>query len=286
MKKILLIIAAVLWLSLVPAYGAETGYTNISDIALYKNADYSSAVVSTLKMSTKLDIVSENEQWYNVKTPSGSSGWIEKYFVTVPPEKYVVNNTKNKINIRKSATTLSDAVAQLEPGEKARYIDTYHSWHIIEYNGKEYYVASWLTDLEYKSSQNIYILYDKVNIRGNASLSSDVLAQGNKYDSYKVVGEKNGWLQIRLDDKQDGYVAGWLTTYNRNYYSEGSISFKITIDELNIRTGPSAEDKKVGSLKKAVLWDGATAPILRRSTLWQARLYSLIPVTAVRTRVP
>lgn len=250
MKKILLIIAAVLWLSLVPAYGAETGYTNISDIALYKNADYSSAVVSTIKMSTKLDIVSENEQWYNVKTPSGSSGWIEKYFVTVPPEKYVVNNTKNKINIRKSATTLSDAVAQLEPGEKARYIDTYHSWHIIEYKDKEYYVASWLTDLEYKSSQNIYILYDKVNIRANASLSSDVLAQGNKYDSYKVVGEKNGWLQIRLDDKQDGYVAGWLTTYNRNYYSEGSISFKKTIDELNIRTGPSAENKKVGSLKK------------------------------------
>ena len=250
MKKILFFIIVILTLSNSFVYADMVGYTNISDIALYKNADYASKVTDTLKLSTKLEIINENDDWYNVKTSKGSSGWIEKYFVTVPAEKYVANNTNYKINIRTSATTLSKSVGQLNPGEKATYIDTYHSWHIIEYKNKEYYVASWLTDVEYENSQKIYLLYDDTNIRNQASLNSKVIAQGNRYDSYDVLNEKNGWLQIMLPDGNYGFIAGWLTTYNQNYHSIGNLEYKKTVDDLNIRTGPSTKDKKIAVLKK------------------------------------
>lgn len=63
----------------------------------------------------------------------------------------MANNIPYNINIRESPTTGSKIVGTLKPGDRAEYIDTYHSWHIIKYAGGEYYIASWLTDIEYKS---------------------------------------------------------------------------------------------------------------------------------------
>ncbi len=250
MKKLLFFIVVILTLYSAAAYAETIGYTNISDIALYKSADYASKVTDILSLNTKLKIIEEHSNWYNVQTSEGTSGWIEKYFITVPAEKYAANNSEYKINIRNSPTTLSSTVGQLKPGEKAKYIDTYHSWHIIEYNNEECYVASWLTDIEYEDSQEIFLLYDKINIRDNASLNSNVIAVGNRYDSYKVISENNGWFMIKLPDGQTGYIAGWLTTHNKNYYSEGSLGYKKTTDDLNLRAGPSIKHSKVHVLKK------------------------------------
>ncbi|HKM00783.1 MAG TPA: SH3 domain-containing protein [Sedimentibacter sp.] len=180
MKKTLLIVIILLFIN-VYAYGS-TGYTNISNIALYNNNNLGSEVKDTLKMNSKVEILDNKDEWYKVKAENGKTGWIEKYFITLPSEKYVVNNTDYNINIRTSPTTGSKQVGQLLPDAKAKYIDTYHSWHIIEYKGSEYYIASWLTDIEYQQSEKIYLLYDKINIRNSASLSSKVVAQGNKDD--------------------------------------------------------------------------------------------------------
>ncbi len=263
MKKLLFFIIVILTLSISAVYAGTIGYTNISDIALYKDADYASKITDVLNLNTRLEIIKEKNDWYSVRTQDGTSGWIEKYFVTVPAERYAANNTEYKINVRTSPTTLSKTVGQLNPGDKAKYIDTYHSWHIIEYNGNECYVASWLTDLEYGNSQKIYLLYDKTNIRNQASLNGSVLAQGNRYDSYDVISEKNGWLQIMLSDGQAGYVAGWITTYNQNYYSEEKLGYKKTAADLNIRSGPSANHNKVQVLTK-----GSTVKVVGSENGW------------------
>lgn len=260
MKKTILITIILLFIN-VYAYGS-TGYTNISDIPLYKNPSLDSEIKENLKMSSKVEILENNNEWCKVKTEKEISGWIEKIFLTVPSEKYVVNNTDYNINIRTSPTTGSKQVGQLLPNAKATYIDTYHSWHIIEYKGSEYYIASWLTDIEYKQSEKIYLLYDKINIRSSASLSSKVLAQGNKDDSFFVVGEENGWYKIRLKDKSYGYVAGWLITHDSIYKEEQKI-YKKTTDSLNLRTGPSVEHKKIITLK-----NGETVRIIASENGW------------------
>lgn len=250
MKKIFVMSVVMLTMSITTAFGATSGFTNISSIAVYKSADYSSKIKNTLKINSRVEIVKEKNDWYNIKTQDGTTGWIEKYFVTVPAEKYVVNNTSYKINIRTSPSTASKQVGQVSPGEKLKYVDTYHSWHIVEYKGKEYYIASWLTDIEYKESEKIYLLYDNVNIRGAAVASGNVITTANRYDSFDICGEKNGWLKVRLGDGGYGYIAGWLTTYNLNYFAEGSDGYKKTTDDLNIRTEPSAKSKKITSVKK------------------------------------
>lgn len=245
-KKILIFLILILILSVSAVYAeAITGYTNISNICIYKNSNYSSPKIDILKLNSKVEILSNNDDWCKVKTDNDKIGWIEKYFLTVPAAKYVINNSNYNINIRKGPFTGSEMIGQLTPGEKVKYIDTYHSWHIIEYKDSKYYIASWLTDIISDGSEKIYLLYDNINIRSDISLNSDIIAKGKRYEPYTVYGEKNGWLKIKTADGKFGYVAGWLTTYNVNFYSEGAKGYKSTTSGLNLRTGPSNSHEKI-----------------------------------------
>lgn len=248
-KSILFLLIIIFTISTTVVYGENMiGYTNISDIGIYDSPNYASSKICVLKLNSKVEILKEENEWFQIQTEDKNVGWIEKYFVTVPATKYVVNNTDYNVNIRKGPSTSTGQVGQLLSGEHAKYISTYHSWHIIEYNGSEYYIASWLTDIISDGSDKIYLLYDNINIRDNSSVNSNVIAQGNKYQTYTVHGEKNGWLKIKLPDDNFGYIAGWLTSYDLNYYSEGNLDFKYTTDGLNIRSGPSTEHTKIESL--------------------------------------
>ena len=105
MKKTILMIIILLSINIY-AFGS-TGYTNISNIALYESSSLNSDIKSILKMSSKVEILQQEGEWCKVKTQDGKTGWVEKYFITVRSEKYVVNNTENNVNIRTSPTTES-----------------------------------------------------------------------------------------------------------------------------------------------------------------------------------
>jgi len=59
MKKLLFFIIVILTLSSSVAFADSIGYTNISRIAIYKNADYASKVTDVLALNTKLTIIKE-----------------------------------------------------------------------------------------------------------------------------------------------------------------------------------------------------------------------------------
>ena len=67
MKKTLLIVIILLLIN-VYAYGS-TGYTNISNIALYNNNNLGSEVKDTLKMNSKVEILdNKDDMVYNIPT--------------------------------------------------------------------------------------------------------------------------------------------------------------------------------------------------------------------------
>lgn len=251
LKRLFISFLLILLLSMTIVYGESViGYTNISNICINENSSYSSKVVDTLKINTPVQILEENNEWCKIQTEEGKIGWIEKYFLNLPANKYVINNTNYKINIRKGPSTIYGSVGQLLPNEKLKYIDTYHSWHIIQYNGNQYYIASWLTDIISEGTKKIYLLYDNINIREDISLNSTIIGKGNKYDSFYVYGEKNGWLKIKLNDGQFGFIASWLTSYDINYYFEGNNGYKRTTTDLNLRIDPSHKGKQVATISK------------------------------------
>lgn len=250
-RKYIILFILALTLFTVTAYGDDLrGYTNIGNIFIYESTDYSSSQIASLNLGSQLEVLEHKNEWCRVKTQDGKTGWIESYFITVPPVKYVRNISGYNVNIRKGPATTTESVGQMLPDEKLKYIDTYHSWHIVNYKGGEYYVASWLTDLEADGSERVYLLYDGINIRDTMSVSGNIIYEGKKYESFPVYGEQNGWLTVRLETGQTGYVAGWLTSYGINYFSEGPNGYKKTTDSLNLRSGPSVNNEKIKILEQ------------------------------------
>lgn len=248
-KVFLIIFILLLFLTTTVYAQSDTGTINISNIGIHSNNQYSSPIVDTLSINNKLTILDETTDWFKVSSPNGNTGWIEQYFVNVNPDRYVLNTCGSRVNLRTAPTTSSKIVGQISNGEKIKYIDTFHSWYLVEYNGQQVYMASWLGEIVSDGSSKVYLIDDKINIRNKPGIYGSVIYQGNKNESFGYYGEIDGWIKIKLPSGEYGYVAGWLVSFNNNFSINKIEAYKITTDNLRLREGPSLNDTIISVLK-------------------------------------
>jgi N-acetylmuramoyl-L-alanine amidase len=249
-------------------YASQIGKINCENIGVINDVNLNTNIIETLNKNDTVSILESKKNYFRIKSPSGKIGWIDSYFVNIQPSKYFVNTCGSNINLRISPTTSSKIVGQIKPNEKLTYLDTFHSWHILEYNGTEVFAASWLGEIVSDGTQNIYLIEDSSNIRTSPSTNSSILSSGEKYSSFSYLGEKYGWFKLNVNNTT-AYVAGWLISYNNNYSIKGSIDYKITTDNLRLRSGPSLQDDtkfimpsgtKVRVLESIDEWDKVLSP--------------------------
>lgn len=248
-KVFIIIFILLLFITTTVYAQSDTGTINISNIGIHSNNQYSSPLVDTLSINNKLTILDETADWLKVCSSNGNIGWIERYFVDINPDRYVLNTCGSKVNLRTAPTTSSKIVGQISDGEKIKYIDTYHSWYLVEYNGQQVYMASWLGEVISDGSSKVYLIDDKINIRNKPGIYGSVIYQGNKNESFDYFGEIDGWIKIKLPSGDFGYVAGWLVSFNKNFSINKIEAYKITTDNLRLREGPSLNDKIITVLK-------------------------------------
>lgn len=84
----------------------------------------------------------------------------------------------------------------------------------------------------YANSQVGVVTADVLNIRSDASTSSDVLAQLTKDSQVNVVESANGWYKISVNG-----VSGWVSAQYLSV-SSGTVKGTISGSGVNVRTGP------------------------------------------------
>ncbi|WP_165967108.1 SH3 domain-containing protein [Jeotgalibacillus sp. S-D1] len=91
---------------------------------------------------------------------------------------------------------------------------------------------------------------DHVNLREGPGLSYPTVATGNNGDTYEVLNEEYGWLQLKLSNGKKGWVAQWLTVQNSAQQETASTqdTREVTTDQLRIRSDASTESEILGSL--------------------------------------
>mgnify|MGYP005794355543 CR=1 FL=1 len=81
-----------------------------------------------------------------------------------------------------------------------------------------------------------------VNLRSQASTSSDVVTTLRTGQTVTVLSEENGWAQVRTQDNQEGYVSS-------EYLIDRVTGTVVNINSsLNVRATPSATGDRVGTL--------------------------------------
>jgi len=100
----------------------------------------------------------------------------------------------------------------------------------------------------------VYKVTGDVNVRSGPGTSYKINMELKTGGVYTIVEIKNGWGKLKSG-------AGWVSMNYMKYYSSETSNksqsntnntgiYKVTIDELNIRSGPGTNYKVVGSIKK------------------------------------
>lgn len=253
-RKIILVFAVIFILfgSKSVFANSNTGHINISGIGLLYSPNYSSNVVTKLSANDSVEIISTNNNWLKVKTEDNKVGWVSSYFINRDPKRYVKITINEPANLRTGPSVKTEKVGQANPGDKLEYIRTFHSWYQVKYNGKKVYVASWLGDVISDGKTRAILIMDKVNIRNKPSTDGTVLKQARLHEGYQYLGEKDGWVKVRINDGSIGYIAGWLVSFDNNLSLNTTMLYrkKVTVNGLNFRQGPSVENKSLGLLNK------------------------------------
>ncbi|MFD1018869.1 N-acetylmuramoyl-L-alanine amidase [Thalassobacillus hwangdonensis] len=84
---------------------------------------------------------------------------------------------------------------------------------------------------------------DKLNVRSGPGLNHSRIGQVERNDTFKIINEKNNWVQLQLPAKT-GWVAKWLVTI------EGTEQIKSDVNYLRVRADATTSSTILGHLMK------------------------------------
>ncbi|MGM9987325.1 MAG: N-acetylmuramoyl-L-alanine amidase, partial [Bacillaceae bacterium] len=235
------------------------------------------------KQGTSLNVLGkESNGWYKINY-NGKTGYVSGDYVTVkngtssttPPSSSEVDKTKSYIvntdvlNVRDKAGTHGKQIGQVKQGTSLNVLGKEsNGWYKINYEGKTGYVSGEYVTVKNAGSSStpptssevdktkIYTVNtDVLNVRDKASTSGNKIGRVYKGKVLNVLGkESNGWYKINYEGKT-GYVSGEYVTVKDEEdnstppSSSTSKTYVVTVNSLNVRSGPSDTYSIIGSYK-------------------------------------
>jgi N-acetylmuramoyl-L-alanine amidase len=110
------------------------------------------------------------------------------------------------LNIRKSPSTSSEVLEQLEKGMKVTITSSKDGWYKVLHNGITGWVSSEFVTVKQVSSSTATIKEDDVNLREKASTDALVLRTFSKGTGVNVLSSSDNWYKVSTSDGTIGWV--------------------------------------------------------------------------------
>ncbi|WP_246140834.1 SH3 domain-containing protein [Bacillus marasmi] len=193
-------------------------------------------VLDTLSNGTTVEITSTSADWVKVSY-SGGQGWVSKQYIKVKAaaekqpeqskeksdsklEKGYGTVTASTLYVRSKSSLEGTIIGKVSQGDSFKILEVANNWIKIEYQKGAYgWVASWFIEqggasetqtVAIATNKSIEILHDGTNIRKNPNIQADVVDRVNKGEVFENVKQVNDWFEIRLNNGNKAYVAGWV----------------------------------------------------------------------------
>lgn len=118
-----------------PSSGVLNERSNLRESAGYTK------ILSVLNKSTKVDIIGESGDWYQVSLKDGVKGWIIKWLIDLAPQKVSEQKTATLAyasRIRKTPEIAKDNIIEtLFPGTVVKITGTKEKWYSIDYQSNK-----------------------------------------------------------------------------------------------------------------------------------------------------
>ncbi|TYR81900.1 SH3 domain-containing protein [Priestia megaterium] len=205
---------------------------NATSLNVRASASTSASIVTNLPRNAKVTVIKENGSWSQIKTADGKTGWVaNRYLKEINnSSSNNTNNTGNSVskqatvnatslNVRASASTSASIVTNLPRNAKVTVIKENGSWSQIKTaDGKTGWVAN--RYLKVDNGQNnsggsvtneTIKITKNANIRKEPSLNAAIIRVAKAGETFKKIGESNGWVKLQYSASQTAWVSKGLT---------------------------------------------------------------------------
>ncbi|AOV07639.1 N-acetylmuramoyl-L-alanine amidase [Sporosarcina ureilytica] len=213
-------------------------------------------VIDSLKHGEQVEIISTSGDWLKVKY-KGRTGWIASWLTTTNKQGLnmqteIVSQT-DALNFRASPSVNAPILTRMNAGDKATLISREGEWVFAQFNGTKGWVhqqfISEVTAQQVKSKEqpqsfenyeSFTVLVDALNVRKKADLSSKKITTIHNGETFPVQQIEGNWVQLKIDDKKDGWVYSFHGELTHNKASQSKTydkNRKVTVltNGTNIR---------------------------------------------------
>ena len=269
--------------------GAGTNYSKIGKISKGKT-------ITVLTQKTN----SKGEKWYKFKFSSSKYGYVSAKYVKLKSsaaDKVTSFTRKAKVksdtlNVRSGAGGSYSKLGTLKKGNVVYITKKVKKasgdiWYQITYNGKKAYVNGkskyiTLTDIvsEEKIDRKAVVKEGPLNVRSGAGTSYSkigTLKEGKSFNAVLKVKKTDGtiWYKFKYSSSKSGYVSAKYVELS-NIKSESAFKRKAIVKSstLTMKSGPGAEYKTEGSLKKGTEFFIEKKYVLYSGDVWYQYKYN------------
>ena len=249
-----------------------------------EGAGLSYPIVKRLTKGDKYKIVSEKDDWYEIRIGTGKTGWVANWLVEKNTESNQVETksgqgtiTGNSVRVRMGPGTTFQTISSLTKGTSVDILEKNENWVQIKTDDIEGWVADAYIQLPAASENTVKqetketsvdskigrVMVDGLNVRSEPSTSSASLGKLNKDTTVNVYQMNNEWAQIDFQGKKgwvsESYIELGKVQDDTKKITKGITTAKITATGLNVRKQDSLNSAVIGSVNK-----DETYPVLQQ----------------------
>ena len=192
-----IVLASMLFINI--SFAADTGKVTVDTAKLRSEASTDSQVLDLVSKDEKVDILSEENDWYKVKYKK-LTGYIRKDLIQVE-EKESANNVTNENIKNTTENTVNNTT-----GNTQNINNEVNTANANTTNTETNVVAEQNAEALNVEKNGKYKLKENVKIKVIPLISSIELDEVKKDDEVEVVEILNDWVKVRLSNQKEGWI--------------------------------------------------------------------------------
>lgn len=246
----------------------STVQINASVVNVRTGPGLSYDVMAQVVEDEKVQVISEENEWYKVRISNDQVGWIASWLVDNIEISAATNSVGTiinpEVNVRAESNTDSDILGTVTEGTQLTVLFQQDGWTQVQYHNQVAWISSSLIEVTVSPKQEatstvatednaaapvqqVTIRTDGTNIRSGPSIEDSVIETASKGESFAFVEAANDWYVIELADGTQGYIANWVVDLSAS--NEAAPTANITtISEATIVIDAGHGGKDSGAL--------------------------------------
>ncbi len=187
----------------VPLEGVMSEVTgSLVNVRTGPGVDYSP--VDQLTRGTQISLTGKTGDWYQFLLPgeNDKKAWIAGWLVEkINPEEDEGKEDEEDQNVEEEDNREEEEIEEEEDEELEE-----DPKHVPDFSVPDHSGDSLLSSV----NRSAMVMKPGVNVRLGPGTEFSILGRVNYGDWLKVIDDKDGWYQVRLEEGKEGWIAGWL----------------------------------------------------------------------------